>query len=120
MDIISLNPSTFHGRAGVKILQMRTPYRKAKIVADFGGDGDSITVAGVEGQQSSKWVFKTFNVKRFQFYEIEGKLFSSAAVTVAVAAVAPLLMSPLLLLIAILILSRPTEREHRPQQWRHC
>ena len=51
--LVSLNPSTFHGRHGVRILQFNIPFRIAKVFAEKKVDG----VYGV-------WLLRTSNVRR--------------------------------------------------------
>lgn len=35
LEVVSLNPATFFGRGGFRILQFNTPYRKAKLIVDY-------------------------------------------------------------------------------------
>lgn len=38
LEVVSLNPSTFWGRGGFKILQFITPFQKSKLVVDSKDD----------------------------------------------------------------------------------
>jgi hypothetical protein len=59
-EITTYNPATFHGRGGIKILQLVKPFTKATI---------QVTL---DNEDRTTWVLKTKNVQRFRFNGITG------------------------------------------------
>ena len=57
LTVVSLNPATFTGRAGVRILQHQTPFRKATLRVRRG---------------PRRWALQTINVRRFAVRQLRG------------------------------------------------
>lgn len=72
VEVVTLNPATSSGRGGVRIDQLRQPYRLARASIDRGeGDGS------VE-----PWVIVTQNVRRLSFYTLPSRPLPSAGVVI--------------------------------------
>jgi hypothetical protein len=72
VDVVTLNPATTTGKGGVRIDQLRKPYRLARASIDRGeGDGSA-----------GPWVIVTQNVKRFSFYTLPSRPLPSAGVVI--------------------------------------
>ena len=72
IEVVTLNPATTTGRGGVRIEQLRQPYRLARVSIDR-GEG-----TGSEGP----WVIVTQNVRRLSFYTLPSRPLPAAGVVI--------------------------------------
>lgn len=70
---VSYNPASSSGRGGVRIEQLRTPYRLARASVDRGADDPAA---------AGPWVISTENVRRLSFYALADRPLPSGGVVV--------------------------------------
>ncbi|CAE8711893.1 unnamed protein product [Polarella glacialis] len=72
---VTLNPATSSGRGGIRMDQLRVPYRLARVFVDRGEQNCNVS-------SCPPWELRTENVRRLSFYELPGRPLPAAGMIV--------------------------------------